>query len=222
MNRHLGCETIRTAAQEKPREGVERGRRARGIACMLVAGLALAGAGCGGSAHSSTSALALGAYVVRGNEETGLPATGAPATSTTPAQWTAQLSNGQAAESRLGTEGFHSAISVQTGSQRGEGISWVMELGSARDAEREQRAELQSFIHVPGPVGRFTVPGVASADGFTYPGPDPQDANALFREGRCLLLVGDQESAADYRAPVVAAVRAIWARTGTQNGACMT
>jgi len=82
-----------------------------------------------------------------------------------------------------------------------------MELGSNQDAAREQTAELRGFVHVRGRVGRSTVPGVPTADGFTYPGPNPQDANALFREGRCLLLVGDQESAADYRAPVIAAVR---------------
>ena len=82
--------------------------------------------------------------------------------------------------------------------------------------------ELRGLTHVPGPVGRFAVRGVPTAEGFTYPGPNPQDANALAREGRCLLLVGDQESANDYRAPVIAAVRAIWARTNKSKGACTT
>jgi hypothetical protein len=200
---------------------VDRTRRARPTAGALIAALlAVGGAGCGGTSHSSTPGLALSAYLVHGNEETGLQTTGAPTTSTTPAQWTAEIPNGQAEASRLETEGFHSAVSVQTGSVQGQGVSWVLELGSTREAEREQRAELQSFVHVGGPVGRFAVRGVPTADGFTYPGPNPQDANALFREGRCLLLVGDQESGADYRAPVIAAVRAIWARTETQNGAC--
>lgn len=200
---------------------VGRIRRARAIAGALTAGLLLvASAGCGGTSHSATPGLALTAYLVQGNEETGLRATGAPTTSTTPAQWTAEIPNGQAEESRLGAEGFHRAVSVQTGAGQSEGVSWVMELGSTRDAEREQTAELQSFVHSGGPVGRFTVPGVPTADGFTYPGPSPQDANALFREGRCLLLVGDQESAADYRAPVIAAVGAVWARTHARKGAC--
>jgi hypothetical protein len=200
---------------------VERIRRARAVAGALIAGLLLvAGAGCGGTSHSATPGLALSAYLVQGNEETGLRATGAPMTSTTPAQWTAEIPNGQAEASRLGAEGFHRAVSVQTGSGQSQGVSWVMELGSTRDAEREQTAEVHSFVHPGGPVGRFTVPGVPTADGFTYPGPNPQDANALFREGRCLLLVGDQESAADYRAPVITAVGAIWARTHTRKGAC--
>lgn len=200
---------------------VECTRRARAVAGVLIVGLlAIAGAGCGGASHSSAPGLALNAYLVHGNEETGLPPTGAPTTNTTSAQWTAGISNGQAEASRLKAEGFHSVVQVSTGSGQSQGTSWVMELGSSGDAERELKAELQSLVHVGGPVGRFPVPGVPTADGFTYPGPNPQDANALFREGRCVLLVGDQESATDYRAPVIAAVRAIWARTDNKKGAC--
>ncbi len=199
----------------------ERSPRARTVAGLLIAALlAVAWAGCGSASHTSTPGLALSAYLVHGDEETGLQLTGSPATSKTPAQWTADISNGQAEESRLKAEGFHSAVSVQTGYAQGQGVSRVMELRSTRDAEQEQRAELESFVHVGGPVGRFAVRGVPTADGFTHPGPSPQDANAVFREGRCLLLVGDQESAADYRAPVIAAVRAIWTRTEAKNGAC--
>jgi len=197
------------------------GRRARTIAAVLLAGLvAIAGAGCGSTSHTQKPDLALSAYLVRGDEETGFQTTGSPTTSTTAALWTAAIPNGQTEESRLATEGFHRAISIQTASAHGQGVSWVMELGSIRDAVREQAAELRGFTHVPGPVGRFTVPGVPTAEGFTYPGPNPQDANALVREGRCLLLVGDEESANDYRAPVIAAVSAIWARTNKMKGAC--
>jgi len=196
-------------------------RRARATEAALVAVLlAVAAAGCGSTSDSRKPDLALGAYLVQGNEEIGLQTTGPPVTSATAKQWTAAIPNGQAEESRLETEGFERAISVQTASAHGQGVSWVLELQSAADATREQAAELRRFMHVPGRVDRFTVPGVPTAEGFTYPGPDPQDANALFREGRCLLLVGDQEAAHDYRAPVVAAVRAIWARTNKNNGAC--
>lgn len=205
--------------------------RGRAVVGVLTASLlTVVGAGCGGSSpstashsttsHSPTSALALDAYLVHGNEETGLRPIGAPATDPTPADWTAQTPNSQAETARLQREGFHAVVSVHTGSAHAQGVSWVMELGSATDAGREQRAELLSFSQVPGRVGHFTVQGVPTAEGFTYPGPNPQDANALFREGRCLLLVGDQESGADYRAPVIAAVRAIWARTNAQTGPC--
>lgn len=215
----LGRQSLRATAGR----AIETRRRARAIAAGLMTGLTVvAAAGCGSNAHSHKPGLALSAYLVRSDEETGFRTTGSPATSTTASLWTAPLPNGQAQESRLVTEGFHRAISIQTASADGQGVSWVMELGSIRDAAREQTAELRDFIHVPGPVGRFTVRGVPTAEGFTYPGPDPQDANALVREGRCLLLVGDQESSDDYRAPVIAAVRAIWARTNKNNGACTT
>lgn len=213
--------TLVRSLRATARRAIEADHRARAIVAALMAGLvAVAGAGCGGTSHSQTPDLGLGAYLIRGDEETGFHTTGAPATSTTASLWTAGIPDGQAEKSRLKTEGFHRAISVQTASAHGQGVSWVMELGSIRDAVREQTAELREFIHVPGPVERFTVPGVRTAEGFTYPGPNPQDANALVREGRCLLLVGDQESANDYRAPVIAAVRAIWTRTNKNKGAC--
>ncbi len=172
------------------RRAIETRSRARAIAAALMAGLiAAAGAGCGRTSHSQKSDVALSAYLVRDHEETGFQTTGSPAISTTAGLWTAPMTDGQTEESRLVTEGFHRAFSVQTVSSDGQRVSWVMELGSVRDAVREQAAELRGFIHVPGPVGRFTVRGVPTAEGFTYPGPNPQDANALVREGRCLLLV---------------------------------
>ena len=162
-------------------------RRARAIAALLAGLVALAGGGCGSTSHSHKPDLALSAYLVRGDEETGFQTTGSPTTSTTAALWTAAIPHGQPEESRLVSAGFRRVISIQTAAAHGQGVSWVMALGSIRDAAREQTAELRSFIHVPGRVGRFTVRGVPNAEGFTYPGPDLQDANAVVREGRCLL-----------------------------------
>jgi hypothetical protein len=190
------------------------------LGALVVGGMAAAAAGCAGTSHSTSPDLPLSAYLVQGNDETGLHRTSAPATSTTAELWTAALPHPQAQKSRLVTEGFDRAVSVQTGTSGGEGVSWVIELGSTRAAVREQAAEIRGFVHVPGRVGHFAVPGVPTATGFTYPGPEPEDANALFRGGRCLLLVGDQLSAANYRAPVIAAVRAIWNRTDSKDGPC--
>ena len=225
MNRYAQLiERTTLAPQAVPeRPARTRARQSRVLAAALTAGLVvIAGAGCGSASTSDNQKpeLALSAYLVQSGEETGFQTTGSPATSATAPLWTAAIPNGRAELSRLGNEGFERAISVQTASARGQGVSWVLELGSARDATHEQTAELRGFTRVPGRVGRFTVPGVPTAEGFTYPGPDPQDANALFREGRCLILVGDQESGDDYRAPVIAAVRAIWSRTDKNNGAC--
>ena len=204
----------RPATRRRPPPSTSKGRSAGG---RTAGGRSCR---CESTSDSRKPGLALGAYLVQGDEEIGLYTTGPPATSATTKQWTAAIPNGQTEESRLETEGFERAISIQTASADGQGVSWVLELQSAADATREQAAELRSFMHVPGRVDRFTVRGVPTAEGFTYPGPNPQDANAVFREGRCLLLVGDQEAAHDYRAPVVAAVRAIWARTNKNNGAC--
>jgi hypothetical protein len=48
------------------------------------------------------------------------------------------------------------------------------------------------------------------------------DANVLFTEGRCLMLVGDDLTTRDNKLPVVAAAHAIWARTHGKPGACAT
>lgn len=66
-------------------------------------------------------------------------------------------------------------------------------------------------------MGRFVVQGVPTAEAsLSRPG-TRRTLNALFREVWCLLLVGNQESAANYRPPMIAAVHAIWKRTDTQE-----
>jgi hypothetical protein len=190
-------------------------------------------AACGSGSQSSTSqrsasqgspsTLPLSAYLVQGQEETGLPPSGKAAAYLTPTQWTANgVPNAAAEDKRLAKEGFREATSVQTGSAQSQGVSWAMELGSASAAAREKAAELQEFASGPGAPGatRFTVPGIPGAEGWTV---QSQNANILFTEGRCVMLVGDQlASGGDNKPPVVAAVRAIWARTHGKPGACAT
>jgi hypothetical protein len=48
------------------------------------------------------------------------------------------------------------------------------------------------------------------------------DANVLFTEGRCLMLVGDDLTTSDNKLPVVAAAHAIWTRTHGRPGPCAT
>jgi hypothetical protein len=185
------------------------GRRVRWAA--LVASAAVCAA-CGGS---NGPKLPLSAYLVRGQEETGMRPSGAPTVFRNPANWTSGVPDAATEDNRLGHEGFREVLSLQTGS----GVSWVMLLGSASATSREEAAELQSFVKGSGaPPGttRFTVAGVPTADGFEYPG---SDANILFTEGRCLLLVGD-DLTVNNQPPVIAGVRAIWARTHGKAGAC--
>jgi hypothetical protein len=190
---------------------------------------------CGGSGKSTTTKsasatsaaartpaaakLPLSAYLVRGNEETGMQPTGRATVYRTAAQWTSNgVPNAAAEDKRLAQEGFREVTSVQTG----QGVSWAMELGSASAATREKAAELQAFAYGPGApttTTRFTVPGVPSAEGWVFP---YADANVLFTEGRCLMLVGDDLTTSDNKLPVVAATDAIWARTHGKPGACTT
>jgi hypothetical protein len=197
---------------------------ARGAWAVLVS-TAVVCAACGSTSQSSTSQsstskLPLSAYLVRGHEETGLPPTGR-AHYFTATQWTSNgVPNGAVEAKRLAQEGFREVISVQTGSVKGQGVSWAMQLGSASAAAREQAAELQEFSSSAPGATRFIVAGVPGAKGWGQP---TMDANILFTEGRCLMLVGDQlASATDNKPTVVAAARAVWARTHGKPGACAT
>ena len=198
---------------------------ARGVWAVL-ASTAVVCAACGSASRSSTSQsstskLALSAYLVRGHEETGLPPTGRATDYLTATQWTSNgVPNGAAEAKRLAQEGFREAMSVQTGSSKGQGVSWVMELGSASAAAREKAAELQEFASTAPGATRFTVAGLPGAEGWGEP---DTDANILFTEGRCLMLVGDELAAGSDNKPVVlAAVHAVWARTHDKPGACAT
>jgi hypothetical protein len=99
----------------------------------------------------------------------------------------------------------------------------VFELGSASDAEREQQAQLAEDQH-PKPV-HFAVTAISGAVGFAYPNSQTGGggANVLFREGRCVLLVGDEDNgAANFREPALAGAIAVWRRTHGRPGVCST
>jgi hypothetical protein len=203
----------------------------RGVCAVVVSG-AVVCAACGSSHSTSTSSsttsssaqggsakLALSAYLVRAHEETGMQRTGPATADMTAAQWTANGAPDAAAENtRLAKEGFHEVISVQTS----QGVSWVMQLGSPSAATREEATELKEFASGPQAAPnttRFTIPGIPSAKGWVFP---DADANVLFTEGRCLMLVGDDLTTSDNKLPVVAAAHAIWTRTHGKPGPCAT
>ena len=210
-----------------------RALNARGVWAVLVSG-AVVCAACGSSQSSTSSStqsstssstqsgtakLPLSAYLVRAHEETGMQPTGPTTADLTPAQWTANGVPDAAAENtRLAKEGFREVISVQTS----QGVSWAMQLGSPSAAAREQATELKEFgsgPQAPANTTRFTIPGVPSAEGWVFPN---ADANVLFTEGRCLMLVGDDLTTSDNKLPVVAAAHAIWTRTDGKPGPCAT
>jgi hypothetical protein len=94
-----------------------------------------------------------------------------------------------------------------------------MELGSASAAAREKAAELHEFAYGPAhrqrrrasPSRAFRAP-----KGWVFP---YADANVLFTQGRCLMLVGDDLTTKDNKLPAAAATHAIWARTAGKPGA---
>ncbi|MGO9907833.1 MAG: hypothetical protein ACLP4R_24725 [Solirubrobacteraceae bacterium] len=98
----------------------------------------------------------------------------------------------------------------------------MLQFATAADAEREQSFELLSDSASQGGLPfRFSVSGVPGADGFgARPVTGQGDANALFREGRCVLLEGDASAVhpKPYEAAVIAGVQAIYAPTAGHDG----
>jgi len=170
------------------------------------------------------AAVSLTRFIARAGEEPGFVPHGRPQTSSTASAWVAGEPRGQrkADSARLRREGFVRAVAQQMtylpNPRNGGGLSWVMELGSSNAALAEQRVQLRQTIAAQGKVKirRFSIPGVPGAKGFTatLPGQPGGAANALFTEGRCLLLIGDSVPDANLAGPVKAGVRAIYRRTG--------
>jgi hypothetical protein len=192
-----------------------RGVFGAGAAAIVV----LAVGGCGGA--SSSLGAGLDPYLIHGNEETGYTVQRPLEHYKTAAGYAASEQNPLDAQ-RLTRAGFQQALIENTGG--GNGISYVLQFATASDAAREQAFEFESDSAGQGALPyRFSISGVHSADGFgARPVEGQGDANALFREGRCLLLVGDMSAPhpKSYEAAVIAGVQAIYARTAAHHGAC--
>ncbi len=173
-------------------------------------------AGCGGGTSRRAAPLPLSAYLVQGGEQTGYRAL----TDAVQVKTAKSLTGGDPAAAadirRLNQEGFRSAMVRETVSGHGQGLSRVIQLRSGAAATTEARAQLAS-LQGPGVAG-FSVPGVPNARGAS--GAQDTYANVVFTEGRCVMLVGGTASPGRASAPVIAAVRAIDARTHGRPGAC--
>lgn len=181
------------------------------LASLSLAGVALA-------------AVRLDKFIARNGEETGFTHQGAPHTYATVHAYVAAFNRPQrkAAAARLRREGFVRALyqymTYVQSPDNGGGLSFVVELGSRKAARAEQRVQLRQDIAAQGnaTVHDFKVPGVPGVTAFTATlSPHPGGAaNALWTEGRCLLLVGDSIPASNLAGPVKAGVEAIYRRTG--------
>ncbi|HEY4827462.1 MAG TPA: hypothetical protein VIH85_11865 [Solirubrobacteraceae bacterium] len=210
--------------------GALRGLSGTGVTAIVV--LAIGGCGGGSSSGASSSAassgggsssptVALTSYVVHGNEETGY-AIQRPLEHYKTAAGYASSEQNPADAQRLASAGFQQALVENTGG--GNGISFVLQFATVSDATREQSYEFQSDVAGQGGTPfRFSVSGVPGSEGFGARPVDGQgDANALFREGRCVLLVGDESAPhpKSYEAAVIAGVKAVYARTAGHDGVC--
>jgi hypothetical protein len=206
--------------------------------CLLVAALLLL-AGCGSSSTKTASTKAttptvvasppsspLAAWVVAGSEETGYQGAGTTVSATVQQFVATDSARQQAADAAaLRRNGFRTAVVEQMSPTRlvanDGGVSVVIEFASPAAAKREQVIQLHSAIASQGPgppLKSFTVPGVPGADGFTASGGHGTGAaNVVFREGSCVLLIGDADAPGSLSAPLIHAAAAVYRRT---HGSC--
>jgi hypothetical protein len=204
-----------------------------------VVALAVMLPGLGGAsavAGQRVSSASLAPYVVRAGEEAGFSAIGAPTFTGSAAAWTAGDPTAAADAKRLRGEGFRGALTENTAGVNGTaGVSWVVELASPAAAKSEEQAQLKEDIAAqsPSPVTRFTIKQLPTSAGFTGRGnsstevnasetpADEVDANVLFVEGSCVLLVGDQiGSRINPSPPVIGGALKIYGRTAHSAGVC--
>jgi hypothetical protein len=190
--------------------------RKRGFARGL--GLAIAAAGVLTGCGSASPGLKLTAYLVRGSQETGFSTQGAPSELKSLSSYLASQSGAGSDPTGLKAEGFREFATVGTGGPSGEqGGSFALELGSPSAATHEQASSLTYAKQGQGgqKMVPFTVPGVPGATGVHAVGSQPS-SNVYWREGTCVLWVGDTASTA----PVIAAAQAIWGATHARKGVC--
>lgn len=182
------------------------------------------------------AAASLAPYVVRAGEEAGFSAIGAPTFTGSAGAWTAGDPAAAADAKRLRREGFRGGLTEYTaGVNDAAGVSWVIELASPSAAKSEEQSQLKEAIAAesPSPVKRFTIKQLPTSAGFTSRGNSKTevnpsetaaaevDANVLFVEGSCVLLVGDQTgSAIDPSPPVIGGALEIYGRTARSRGVC--
>jgi hypothetical protein len=123
---------------------------------------------------------------------------------------------------RLHREGFVAVLTefLDRGSVQGNGLSWVMQLGSAASARAEMKMDLaESKTQATasgGSLSVFSVPAVPGSHGYRESGGGSGAENIFFADGPFLYLVGQGWSSADKnpptRAGLIAAVTKLYTR----------
>jgi hypothetical protein len=204
---------------------------------VIAVAVMLAGVrGASAVARQDVSSASLAPYIVRAGEESGFSAIGAPTFTSSAAAWTAGDPTAAADAKRLHGEGFRGALTENTAGVNGaQGVSWVIELASPAAAKSEEQAQLTEDVSAqsPSPVTHFTIKQLPTSAGFTSRGnrrmevaagetPAVEvDANVLFVEGSCVLLVDDQTaSRINPSPPVIGGALSIYGRTAHSRGVC--
>jgi hypothetical protein len=201
---------------------------------MAAAGRFVGGAGsavaltfvlgaCGGTSLSQAEhaqSAAMTPYLARAGEVTGYSPKGAPKFVSSAATW----ADTSAQAKRLEGEGFQAVLQENTAAVDGQsGTSWVELLASHAAALSEVAAQAKADVAAlePGPITRFDVPGVPTAQGAAARSTKGGAANVAFVEGSCVLLVGIQAaSGANPSPPVIAGARKLYDRTVHSVGVC--
>jgi hypothetical protein len=187
-----------------------------GVRGSLVVGVvgSIVLAGCG----SSSSGTKLTGYLVRGSQETPLTTRGAASVERTVQSYVNSDFGSDSDAGTLKAQGFKGFADVNTASPGGlQGGSFALELGSASAAAQEQATSLRLAKRGQGQekLVSFTVRGVPGSTGIHAVG-SQQTSNVYWREGTCVLWVGDTDSPG----PVIAAAHAIWTATHARKGVC--
>ena len=158
---------------------------------------------------------------MQAGEETGFSLEGAPTLASSPAAWDKGEPHEAAETRRLTEEGFRAAETVHTTGSNRAGVSFVMELGTPSAAHDEVAVRFQQTVAEQHPSSQFTIATIPDSHGWEESGNGKVDANVLFSEGSCVLLVGDQlPSGTDPAPPLTAGALKVYGRTAHSNGVC--
>jgi hypothetical protein len=119
---------------------------------------------------------------------------------------------------RLHREGFRQVLIEYLDRAPGKqnGVSWVMQLGSAAAARAELAASLAEYKAQNPGYSAYSVPGIEAARGYQVSGNGFVGENILFADGPFLYLVGEGSTVGQKnpptRADLVAAVSQLYAR----------
>jgi len=163
----------------------------------------------------------LAAYLVRSGDVAGYAPDGAATSFTTASAWGGARTPLTA---RLEREGFVAASSEYTfytpKNGSGGGISWALELGSARSASTELAADYKQLaVGTMGAsvVRRYSLSAIGGSRAWTTAALGFQAANVLRTEGRCVLLIGIERTTggtlSNVMGPLQSAAESIYKRT---------